>query len=215
MSSDLISKSPKKPCWMWGTLLMVGCLIVAGCRSMTGLPPSAAAVLAHGPTNQMVLHSGDTLKINFPGAPNLDTSTGVRLDGKITLPTIGEVAAAGLTPSELQTEILQVAGPQLVVKEVSVSVLSATFEVYLEGAVLRPGRLVADRVLTPLEALCEGGIDFQKANLKSVYVIRRSPNGQTLNFKMNVQNALDGRPSEHFELRPYDVIYVPERFTWF
>ncbi len=189
-------------------------ILSAGCESMQDLPPSAAAETRNG-TNSLVLHAGDTVKVSFPGAPMMDTIAEIRVDGKITLPMVNEIPAANMTPAELQKEILTLAGPQLVVKDVNVSVVSSGFEIYLEGAVLRPGKLVSDRVLTPLEALSDAGIDFQRANLKAIHIVRKAPNGQTENFKLNVKDAFYGNPSQIFVLKPYDIIYVPERFTWF
>ncbi len=128
---------------------------------------------------------------------------------------IGELTAATLTPAELEKELLRVAGPQLVVKEVTVSVVSSAFEIYVSGAVLRPGKLVTDRMMSPLEAVMEAGIDYQKANLKNVQVIRKQENGPTQNFKLNLKQVLDGKGDEPFTLKQYDIIYVPERFSWF
>jgi hypothetical protein len=61
----------------------------------------------------------------------------------------------------------------------------------------------------------DAGVDYQRANLKSVQIIRKMENGQTENFKVNLQKALKGEGSEPFPLKPFDIIYVPERFNWF
>src|SRR5438105_4030359 len=73
------------------------------------------------------LQSGDTIKVSFPSAPNLDTSQQIRSDGKITLPMVGEVAASGKTPVGLEKELVAQYSSQLVSKEVSVTVVSAPF----------------------------------------------------------------------------------------
>jgi protein involved in polysaccharide export with SLBB domain len=181
----------------------------------------AAPADSSAPTNQppansdsLILKEGDSLHISFPGTPSLNTTQIIRRDGKITLDMVGEVVAAGLTPRALREELLQRYGDQLVVKEISVTVASSTFVVYVTGTVLRPGKLISDRRLSPLQAVIEAGIDHAKANLKAVVVIRDLPSGKRERFKLNLARQLKGQPTMPFSLEPFDIIYVPERFSW-
>jgi len=105
--------------------------------------------------------------------------------------------------------------PQLTSKEVIVEVLNSSFPVYITGAVLRPGRISSDHPITALEAIMEaGGFDYTKANLKDVVVIRQEGN-QTRNYTLNLKLIMDGKSSDPFYLKPADIIYVPEKFSWF
>jgi len=176
---------------------------------------AAATVPAQDKSATMALREGDTVKISFPGAPSLDTVQTIRLDGKITLSMVGEMKAAGLTPPELEAQLLKAYDSQLVTKEVSVVVQTSVFTVYVTGAVLRPGKVSSDRVETPLEAIIEAGIDHTKANLKKVTVIRENQNGQPEHFKLNLDDVLKGKPATPFILKPLDTIYVPEKFMWY
>jgi polysaccharide biosynthesis/export protein len=163
----------------------------------------------------IVLHEGDTVRISFPGAPTLNTVQQIRRDGRVTLPLIGEFKAAGLTPPDMEKELIERYGPQLQTKEVTVSVDSSAFPIYVTGSVLRPGKILSDRPLTALEAIMEaGGPDYTKANLKSIRIIR-TENGQTEHFVINLKNVLKGSADDKFKLKPADIIYVPERFSWF
>ncbi len=163
----------------------------------------------------LVLREGDTVRISFPGAPSLDTLQPIRRDGMISLKLVGEFKAAGLTPTEIEKELIKLYGPQLQTKEVTVSVESSAFPVYVTGAVLRPGKIMSDRPLTALEAIMEaGGFDYTKANLKSVRVIR-TENGRTEHYTLNLKRALSGEETQQFNLKPSDIVYVPERFSWF
>ena len=155
------------------------------------------------------------MKITFPGAPTLDTVQVIRRDGKITLSMVGEMKATGLTPKELEEALLKAYGDQLVVKEVTVTVQTSAFEVYVTGAVLRPGKLISARVMTPLEAVIEAGIDNTKSNLKKVRVIRESENGKSETFKLNLYDVMHGNPTTPFILKSMDKIYVPEKFSAF
>jgi polysaccharide export outer membrane protein len=220
---DILLDTPRRSFVSRLTALAVGCAlwtVVTGCQTREyQKPPNFAASGSPAPqttaSNSLVLHPGDTIRISFPGAPNLDSQTSIRLDGKISLPMIGELAAAGLTPTQLEAELVRIAGPQLVDKEVSVTVLSSAFEIYVTGAVMRNGKLVIDRVPTPLEAIMEAGLDNTRANLKAVQIIRKDENGQTHTYKINVKRVFKGQPSEPFALKQFDIIYVPERFNWY
>src|SRR5262249_7552896 len=87
----------------------------------------------------IVLREGDSVRISFPGAPNLNTVQQIKRDGRIGLQLVGEVQAAGLTANQLEKELLKLYGPQLQTKEVSVAVENSSLVVYVTGAVLRPG----------------------------------------------------------------------------
>jgi protein involved in polysaccharide export with SLBB domain len=214
--------------------LLAGWVALSGCQSpeATSHPPSAPSpdatatpapaassaattAPAQDKSSSMVLREGDTVKISFPGAPSLDTMQTIRRDGKITLNMVGEMKAAGLTPQELEKQLLKAYDSQLVVKEVSVVVQTSVFTVYVTGAVLRPGKVVSDRVETPLEAIIEAGIDHNKANLKKVTVVRENENGTRELFKLNLDAVLKGKPGKPFILEPMDKIYVPEKFMWY
>lgn len=161
------------------------------------------------------LRAGDVVKITFPGSPNLNTSQQIRTDGKISMPLIGEVNAAGMTPAELQKKLMDLYAPQLSSKEVTVEVQSSSFPVYVTGAVLRPGKILSDHPITALEAIMEaGGFDYATANLKDVTVIRQEGD-RTKNYTLNLKLVMEGKVSEPFYLKPADIIYVPEKFSWF
>lgn len=170
---------------------------------------------ASGSSAPLILREGDVVKLTFPSAPNLNTSQPIRRDGKLSLQMVGEVKAAGLTPKELETEIVSLYSPQLINKEVSLTVESSSFPVFVTGAVLRPGKIVVDRSITALEGVMEaGGFDYSKANLKAVTVTRQE-NGKFKNYKLNLKLPLTGKVSEPFILKPSDIIFVPQRFSWF
>ena len=204
-------------------ILPLTLLLMAGCAENPKMSKSEMAGFSDGKSSAMatnsdliVLHEGDTLNITFPGSPELNTTGAViRRDGRITLKSLGEFKAAGLTPPEMEKELIKTFGSQIQTKEVSVAVQSSAFPVYVTGAVLRPGKILSDRPITALEAIMEaGGFDYTKANLKSVRVLRNE-NGQSRHYTLNFKPVLKGESGEQFHLRPSDIVYVPERFTWF
>jgi len=161
------------------------------------------------------LREGDTIKIAFPGTPSLDTTQQIRRDGKVALALIGEVKASGLTPTEFEKNLVKLYASEIVSKEVNVTVITSNLPIYVNGAVLRPGKILSDHPITALEAIMEcGGFDFGKANPAAVTVIRYEEN-QVKNYSLNLKLALEGQQVDPFYLKANDIIYVPERFAWF
>ncbi|MGD0746143.1 MAG: hypothetical protein ABSA45_13400, partial [Verrucomicrobiota bacterium] len=100
-------------------------------------------------------------------------------------------------------------------KEVNVAVASSTFPFYVTGSVIRPGKYTSDHPITALDAVMEaGGFDYTKANLKAVRVLRHGKD-RVDNYTLNLKLVLEGKDTKLFYLQPSDIIYVPERFSWF
>jgi len=196
---------------MLATLAAAILTAVAGCQTAQ----TKASVEPADQANAIILREGDVLKITFPGAPNLNDSQQIRRDGKIALSMVGEVVAAGLTPADLEKEILKLYSSQLVTKEVTVTVTSSSFPIFVTGAVIRPGKILSDHPITALEAIMEaGGFDYAKANLKAVVVIRQEGD-HARRFTLNLKQVMEGKAGAPFYVKPGDTIYVPEKFTWF
>ncbi len=198
-----------------GAVLVALAVFASGCQSgpfARKQPPKPETEVK---IPAQTLGPGDVIKISFPGAPNLESTQPIRRDGRINLVMVGEVVAAEKTPSQLETELVQLFSTQLVSKEIKVTVVSSSFAVFVIGAVLKPGKISPDRAITAFDAVMEaGGFDTAKADMKAVRVIR-SEGGKTLNFTLNLKAILDGKPAEPFFLKAHDTVYVPEKFVWF
>jgi polysaccharide biosynthesis/export protein len=207
------------PLLLAGTALF-SVLLFAGCKSSeitSAELADARAAQAHSgqATDPLLLREGDTVRLNFPGAPNLNAIQAIRRDGKLALALVGEVQAAGLTPADLEKKLLELYGPQLQTKELTVTLESSAFPVYVTGAVLKPGKVISDHPLTALEAISEaGGFDMNKADLKKIRVIRNDGR-KTEYFSLNLKAYIAGKNTYIFHLKPSDILFVPERFVWF
>jgi polysaccharide export outer membrane protein len=213
--NEFLPPMAKLPCLL---MLFIMAFALAGCQtddfdsSSQPLPDASKQFQAE---KTLTLREGDTLSISFPGSSTLDTTQQIRTDGKIVLPLVGEVVAAGKTPEELQNELLKLYQPQVATKQVIVTVQSSTIPFYVTGAVLRPGPVIVNHPISALDAVMEaGGFDYTRANPKAVVVVRQEKD-RTVRYKLNLKKALAGAEGEPFFLKPYDIIYVPERFTWF
>jgi protein involved in polysaccharide export with SLBB domain len=199
------------------TLGLALCIAASGCgtKPLPPIPPPANDTNSIS-TNSLTLHEGDAVQVKFPGAPELDTVQTIRSDGKITIVGAGDVKISGLTTDQAGQALLAAVGNQIKVKEVTVTVQSSAFIIYITGSVSRPGKLVSDRPLTVWEAVIQSGIDSSKSNLKYVKIIRINPDGKIMYKTLNLQRILNGEEqSEPFTLMPYDTIVVPEKFSWF
>jgi polysaccharide export outer membrane protein len=184
-----------------------------GCEAPPAIPTGEAETHA-----EMTLREGDVVKVTFPGAPNLDVAPQpVRRDGKITMPIIGEVTAAGLTPIDLQDQLMKQLAGQLQTKEVVVSVVSASFSVFVDGSVLRPGKIETDHPITILEAVMEaGGFDYEHADTGNILVIRHKEGSKGYDYiTIDLKQVTQGKKADLFYLSPNDVVHVPKKFNWF
>ena len=166
-------------------------------------------------TEELTIREGDVLKVSFPGAPNLDSTQQVRSDGIITLDIAGEVKVTGLSPKELEKKLVQLYSTQLVSNEVMVSVVSSSFDVFVSGAVLRPGKITTTKPITAFQAIMEAGYDPAVANLQNVMVIREDARAKYIYLTLNLQLVLEGKDTQPFYLKPSDTIQVPKKVTIF
>lgn len=139
----------------------------------------------------------------------MNTRRKIRPDGKVSLPTVGDVHAAGRSIASLQQTLQSLYQPHLQDSEVSVSLEQAAAVVYVSGEVLRPGKVSFDRPMTALEAIMEAGGFSKFADPKRVILIRRRDDSQQ-RYVLNLNDTLAGAESRPFDVRPYDVIYVSQ-----
>ena len=190
-------------------LLCLALLAATACRTPPKADPEsniAAALMDE------TLVPGDVLSISFIGTPSMNTTQKIQPDGRITMPMIGDVRAAGKRPAALQKELMGLYAPKLTNNELMVAVASTTVPIYVMGAVGRPGKVVLDRPLTLLEAIMEaGGLARGLADPKRIKIIRQV-GGKHQTFMVNLAPAMRGQPTKPIYVQRYDMIIVPE--TW-
>jgi polysaccharide export outer membrane protein len=133
----------------------------------------------------------------------------VRPDGKISLPLINDVHAAGLTPLALAAELKKAA--EAFVRDGDVTVIVQEInsrKVYVVGEVTRPGPFQLSSEMTVLQAIGEAGGFVEGANKGDVVVVRRE-NGVDRRFKFNYNDVIRGRnTAQNIRLLPGDTILV-------
>jgi len=157
-----------------------------------------------------VIGEEDVLNIDVWKEPELSRTVPVRPDGKISLPLINDVQAAGLTPSQLALAITEKLRKFLAEPQVTVIVTTINSRrVYILGEVNRAGAFPMLPNMTVLQALSSAGGFTQFANLKGIYVLRNDAGKQT-KYAFNYKEAIRGqRPEQNILLKPGDTIVVP------
>jgi polysaccharide export outer membrane protein len=187
-----------------GFFAIIALLAFSGCQTgSTGPYPKEWASQTPG-----AIAPGDVIKLSFPGAPELNQLQKVRPDGKISLPTFGEMQVAGKRLGELQKELSRKYESEIKNSEVVVTLEFSAIPVYVTGTVKGGGKIVLDRPMTALEAILEAGGFGDFANTKKVVVIR-NVNGRHMTYVLDLSPSLRGKPTEAFYLKAYDAIYVP------
>jgi polysaccharide export outer membrane protein len=157
-----------------------------------------------------VLAPEDVLDINVWKNDALTRTVFIRPDGKISLPLIGDVQAAGLTPDQLKDIIKELLKEYKEFPEVSVVVRDiGSFAVYITGQVVRPGKLQLRSETTLVQALTQAGGFTPFAEPNKILVLRREGDYET-RMKVRYDDIVSGRRlSENIVLKRGDTIIVP------
>ena len=181
--------------------------VATGCSNNDAYPPVPAEAYKSKPN--ATLAAGDEINVSYSGAPEMNTKQKIQANGKVSLPMVGDVSAAGRSITSFQNELTSLYQPKLQDPTVIVSVEAAAAGVYVSGEVLKPGKYPLDRPMTALEAVMEAGGFTKFANPKHVIVIRNE-GGKSKRYVLNMNDAIYGSDSSAFYVRTYDVIYVKQ-----
>ena len=218
---------------MHSTVRCVGIVVLlsgAGVRAQQGVTqpviatpvavPSAAPVAGNVPLSQAVtdpsqmattyvLGADDAILVNVWKELNFSGPHSVRPDGMISMPLLGDMQAAGLTPMQLSDDISKRLKKYVNDPLVTVSVQQINSRhVYIVGQVLRVGPLPLVAGMTPLQALASAGGLGPFANEKHIYILRKM-NGKEEKIPFNYKTALKTGNMQGIELTPGDTIVVP------
>ena len=159
-----------------------------------------------GPT--YVIGPDDTLYISVWKEPDLTETLPVRADGKISMPLLNDVQAAGLTPMQLGAALTDKLKKYVSDPHVTIVVTQMNSQrVYVTGEVLHPGAMNLTPNMTVLQALSSAGFT-QFANTKNIYVLRNE-HGNEAKLPVNYKKLVKGEGGQNIALKPGDTIVVP------
>jgi len=157
-----------------------------------------------------VIAPDDVLAIDVWKEAEITRTVPVRPDGKISLPLLNDVQAAGLTATDLASVIAErlkkfIANPQVTVIVTTVN----SQRIYILGEVPRGGVMPLLPSMTVLQAISSAGGFTQYANQKGIYVLR-TENGQQVKYPFNYKEVVRGiNIQQNIVLKPGDTIVVP------
>jgi len=171
--------------------------------------PTASASKPHDDT--FVIGNDDVLAINVWKEPDISRSIPVRSDGKISLPLVGEVQAAGQTPAKLEVDIASKLKSYISEPEVTVMVQQINSQKFnILGMVSKPGSYPLANSPTVLDAIAMAGGFKDFAKQKSIYVLRQNSDGTQTRLPFNYKEVAKGiNSSQNVKLQPRDSIVVP------
>jgi len=157
-----------------------------------------------------VIGAEDVLDVNVWKEPDMTRVVPVRPDGKITLPLINDVQAAGSTPQQLASAVTEKLRKFLTEPQVTVIVTQINSQrVFVVGEVLRAGAFPLVPGTTVLQALASAGGFTTFANVKKIHVMRMV-NGKHIEIPFNYREVLKGdNPDQNIKLEPGDTVVVP------
>ncbi|HTP70375.1 MAG TPA: polysaccharide biosynthesis/export family protein [Dongiaceae bacterium] len=165
---------------------------------------------APGVSDSYKIGPQDVLRIDVWKEPDISRTIPVRPDGKVSLPLLNDVQAAGLTSMELAGVIREGLTKYITSPQVTVTVTEINSRrVYCTGEVLKSGALALLPNMTALQAISSCGGFTQFARTKGIYILRNE-NGAQKKYPFNYKDVIKGNhPEENIVLQPGDIIVVP------
>ncbi len=182
--------------------LVFAALACGGCQSP--LPPLP---YPPGPKTAVRLSPGDVIKASYADETIPDQTQKIRRDGKVSLPLIGEVTAAGKRVIDFQHELVRRYEGQLENNEVLVTLENGTATVTVSGFANKPGSYPFERPTTVYQAIMEAGGVSDYGSASNIH-LTRIIDGKQLSETINLRPAIHGQPVRPEYVQDGDVIYI-------
>jgi polysaccharide biosynthesis/export protein len=174
----------------------------AAAKMPTSAPPAIS---------DYVIGAEDVLQITVWKNESLSRQLAVRPDGKISMPLLHDVQAAGLTPMQLQEKLAIALGEFMPNPEVAVTVSDVrSYRISVLGEVQKPGVLQLKSDTSVLEAIALAGGFRDFASPSKIMILRKNGDGQTQKIPFNYNRVVkDNRGDGNVMLKSGDVVVVP------
>jgi polysaccharide export outer membrane protein len=207
--------------WVGRHIIVIVAVLLAGCAFGGGKSATATAITAPTPaadTSQYVIGAGDQLGISVYRAPELSVpSIPVRPDGRISMPLIPDIVAAGKTPTQLGNELQE--RLKKYVKDPIVTVMVTSFvgpfdrQIRVIGEATDPQAIPYRDNMTVLDVMIavKGLTKYAAGN--SAVIIRKVA-GKNENIKVRLSDLLkNGDIDQNVAMQPGDTLIIPQ--SWF
>ena len=176
-------------------------------------PPAAtsgAAATAPALPASYLIGPNDVLSILFWIDKNMSADVTVRPDGKISLPLLNDVQAAGLTPAQLRVQLTESAKQYVSDPNVTIVVRQINSrKVFITGQVQKPGPYTLGGATTVLQLIATAGGVLEYAH-KDKIIVMRTENGRQMSFPFDYKGVIARKNlKQNIELKPGDTVIVP------
>jgi polysaccharide export outer membrane protein len=191
-----------------------------GCTSYTAQPPDSAAALTGAAAAEYMIGPGDGLDVVVYSAPELSaTGLPVRPDGRISIPLVPDIVAAGRSPTQLATDIRERLLPYVFEPNVTVMVRnfvgSPAQQVRIIGEAAQPRVLPYREGMTVVDAVIEArGLTRYAAGNRAEIIRRGGLGAAPSTLRVRLDDLMRGGDMrQDVPLRPGDTIVIPQ--GWF
>jgi polysaccharide export outer membrane protein len=153
------------------------------------------------------LSPGDVIKVAYGDETVPDQVQKIRRDGKVSLPLIGELQAAGKRVIDFQHELAQRYEGQLENSEVLVTLENGVATVTIAGFANKPGTILFDRPTTIYQAIMQAGGVSDYGSMRNIH-LTRIINGEQLTESFSLRPSIRGQPTIPKYVQDGDVIYI-------
>ena len=189
-------------------------LLVSGCAS----PPLPGRSTPATQSDTYVIGPGDNLRVFVYQAPDLSGGVAVRPDGRISVPLVGDIIAAGKQPMVLAKELEVILKKYVHAPTVTVIVNSFVGpldrQIRIIGEATDPSAMPYRDGMTLLDVLIatKGLTKFAAGN--RAVVIRREPDGNSRSIPVRLSDLIkDGDIRANLDMQPGDTLIIPQ--SWF
>jgi polysaccharide biosynthesis/export protein len=157
-----------------------------------------------------VIGPDDILDVIFWRDKDMSSQVTVRPDGRVTLPLLNDVQAAGLSPEQLRSYVMTAAAKYVEDPNVTVFVKAINSrKVFVTGMVAKPGPYPLMGPTTVMQALALAGGIQEFADSKNI-IVMRTENGRPVAYRFNYKEVVKRKNlKQNIELKPGDTIVVP------
>jgi polysaccharide export outer membrane protein len=160
-----------------------------------------------GPHTAVRLSPGDVIKLSFAEETDLDQVQKIRRDGKISLPFLGEVTAAGKRVIDLQRELVHRYEEYLENSDVLITLEGGPATIIVAGFAVYPGKITVERPTSIYQAIMQAGGVSDYGSLSNIH-LTRIINGVQRTETINLKPSIRGKPIYPEYVQDGDVIYI-------
>ncbi len=193
-------------------MMAVGLLLVGGCSTAPSV--SSVAATTPQPVERYIIGPGDSLDIFVRDNPNLSTSVPVRPDGRVSIPLVQSIVAAGKTPDELagdlEKDLSRYIRTPLVTVIVKSFVGAYSQQVRVVGQATTPKAVPYRSGMTVLDVMIDVGGLTKFAAGNNAKIVRHLPNDKEQTIPVRLGELMDGAIKYNVVMRPGDILIIPQ-----